>query len=60
MNKKLVIILIPLNLIVIFFAIAQLSHSYTYAWRGVAIVSGISVVMSVVIFAATAFFKKSN
>ena len=51
MNKKLVLViaLIPLNFISIFFTIAQLSHNYTYAWRGVSIVAGISIVMAMVI-----------
>jgi hypothetical protein len=49
MKKKRSLGLIPLNLLFIFFAIAILSHNYTYAWRGVLIVVGISLVVGVVL-----------
>jgi hypothetical protein len=55
MNKKLIAIIIIMP-VVIFLDLNQLAGDRKYAWRGIAIVLGISAVMAVVI----TIFKKTN
>lgn len=59
-NTGLLIALIPINLVMIFFATKQLSGSQETAWRMVEITGGIGIVIGFVIFLVQKLNKPKN